>query len=139
MQFLQQINVKKMSCPSSIWRWDLNPRPLEYESSHITTRPGLPPTFISLFVSVPSLFSSSIISKHQNCFINSQETQWNHPDYVKLLTTLLELNVIKYSAYRLASKLRAIQRKLRLDLLDIEVAHRGFEEHGLTAERHEVG
>ena len=28
-------------CPSSIWRWDSNPRPLENESSPITTRPGL--------------------------------------------------------------------------------------------------
>jgi hypothetical protein len=51
---------------------------------------------------------------------------------------ILDLNIIKFSAYRLAMKLRAIQRKLRLDLLDIEVAHRGFEEHGLTADRHEV-
>ena len=55
------------------------------------------------------------------------------------MTSLLEMNVIKYSAYRLAMKLRTIQRRLQLDLLDIEVAHRGFEEHGLTAERHEVG
>ena len=55
------------------------------------------------------------------------------------MTSLLEMNVIKYSAYRLAMKLRSIQRRLQLDLLDIEVAHRGFEEHGLTAERHEVG
>ena len=31
-------------CPSSIWRWDSNPRPLEHESPPITTRPGLPPT-----------------------------------------------------------------------------------------------
>ena len=33
----------KMSSPSSIWRWDLNPRPLERESPPITTRPVLPP------------------------------------------------------------------------------------------------
>lgn len=32
--------------------------------------------------------------------------------------------MIKFSAYRLASKLRSIQKKLQLDLLDIEVAHR---------------
>ena len=30
-------------CPSSIWCWDLNPQPWEYESPPITTRPGLPP------------------------------------------------------------------------------------------------
>jgi len=67
-----------------------------------------------------------------------QETHWDHPEFTKLMTSLLEMNVIKYSAYRLAMKLRSIQRRLQLDLLDIEVAHRGFEEHGLTADRHEV-
>ena len=41
LQFLQQINMKK--CPSSIWCQDQNPRPLEYESPPIITRPGLPP------------------------------------------------------------------------------------------------
>ena len=34
--FLLLINVKK--CPSSIQCWDSNPRPLEHESSPITTR-----------------------------------------------------------------------------------------------------
>ena len=33
---------EKMSCPSSIWRRDSNPRPLEHEPPPITTRPGLP-------------------------------------------------------------------------------------------------
>ena len=46
IQFLQQINVKK--CPSSIRRWDSNPRPLERESTPITTRPGLPPIYETL-------------------------------------------------------------------------------------------
>ena len=34
---------EKMSRPSSIWRRDPHPQPLEHESSHITTRPGLLP------------------------------------------------------------------------------------------------
>ena len=38
LQFLQQINMKK--CPTSMWRWDLNPWPLKHESPLITTRPG---------------------------------------------------------------------------------------------------
>ena len=41
-QVLQQINVK-MTCPFSIQCRDLNPRPLEHESSPITSRQGLPP------------------------------------------------------------------------------------------------
>ena len=40
IQLLQQINVK--NCPSSIWCWDSNLQPSEYESPPITTRPGLP-------------------------------------------------------------------------------------------------
>ena len=32
---------EKMSCPSSIRRWDSNSQPLKHESSLITTRPGL--------------------------------------------------------------------------------------------------
>ena len=40
LKFLLQIKVKK--CPSSIWRWDLNPWPSKHGSSPITTRPGLP-------------------------------------------------------------------------------------------------
>ena len=31
-------------CPSSLRRWDLNSQPLEHESPHITTRPGLRPS-----------------------------------------------------------------------------------------------
>ena len=34
-------------CPSSKWLWDSNPRPLEHESSPITTKPGLPPRIIN--------------------------------------------------------------------------------------------
>ena len=39
-------------CPSNIQRRDLNPRPLDHESSPITTRPGLPPLgLFGLFLS----------------------------------------------------------------------------------------
>ena len=35
-------------CPSRMHCWDSNSRPLEQESPHITTRPGLPPIGKSL-------------------------------------------------------------------------------------------
>ena len=42
-------HCEKMSkCPSSIWRWDSNPRPLKHELSPITTRPGLLP-YLNIF------------------------------------------------------------------------------------------
>ena len=34
---------EKMSIPSSLWHLDSNPRPLDHESSPITTRPGFTP------------------------------------------------------------------------------------------------
>ena len=37
---------EKMSCPSSIWRWDSNPQPLDRESSPITTRTGQTALFV---------------------------------------------------------------------------------------------
>ena len=40
---------EKMSGPSSIWRRDLNPQPLEREPPPITTRPGLPPILYTLY------------------------------------------------------------------------------------------
>ena len=42
--FTTNMNVKK--CPSSIWRWDSNSQPSDYQSPPLTTRPGLPPFFI---------------------------------------------------------------------------------------------
>ena len=43
-QTLQQINVKKFL--SSIWRWESNSQPSDYESTPLTTRPGLSPKLI---------------------------------------------------------------------------------------------
>ena len=37
---------EKMSCPSSIRRWDSNSQPLEHEPSPITNRSGLTPQII---------------------------------------------------------------------------------------------
>lgn len=54
------------------------------------------------------------------------------------MCALLELNTVKYSAYRVALKLRKVQQRLRLDLLDIAAAVAGFEEHGLTAAKHDM-
>ena len=41
---------EKMSCPSSIWRQDLNNQPLKQQSSPITTRSGLILAFLGKFL-----------------------------------------------------------------------------------------
>ena len=72
-------------------------------------------------------------------FINhfKESTQWDHPLFSELMESLLELNNIKYAAYRMASKLRRVQKRLGLELLDLESADIGFELHGLSCDRHE--
>ena len=58
-------SMRKMSCTTSIWCWDLNPQPLIHESSPITTRPGLPP-LIRLFRRRPKfIFSLHRISRRE--------------------------------------------------------------------------
>ena len=69
----------------------------------------------------------------------SQETQWDHPEYVQMMQELTEMNVIKYSAYRVALKLRKVQQKLCLDLLDISSALVCFQSHGLAADNDTLG
>ena len=73
-------------------------------------------------------------------FINHTEerTQWDHPLFSQLMDSLLELNHIKYAAYRMASKLRRVQKRLGLELLDLESANVGFELHGLSRDRNEL-
>jgi dystrophin len=48
------------------------------------------------------------------------------------------MNTVKFSAYRLALKLRKVQQRLCLDLLDIASAEVCFDSHGLTAEKHDL-
>ncbi len=72
-------------------------------------------------------------------FINHKEqrTQWDHPEFTDLMESLLEMNTVKYSVYRMALKLRKVQQKLCLDLLDVKAALVAFNAHGLTKDKHE--
>ena len=54
-------------CPSSIRCRDSNPRPLERESIPITTRPGLPPSFIDVWrLFTGHNWTSSWTSRHRD-------------------------------------------------------------------------
>eukprot|EP00096_Caligus_rogercresseyi_P014830 TRINITY_DN7315_c1_g1_i5.p1 TRINITY_DN7315_c1_g1~~TRINITY_DN7315_c1_g1_i5.p1 ORF type:complete len:918 (-),score=336.90 TRINITY_DN7315_c1_g1_i5:467-3220(-) len=72
-------------------------------------------------------------------FLNHEKasTTWDHPVFSELLSSLKEINAVQYSVYRLSLKLRKIQQKLCLDLLDIQAAMVGFKELGLGSERHD--
>jgi hypothetical protein len=68
----------------------------------------------------------------------TESTSWDHPEFEALLQTLATMNTVKFCAYRLALKLRKVQQRLCLDLLDICSAVVCFDSHGLTAEKHDL-
>ena len=70
---LQQINVKK--CPSSLWRWDLNPQSLEHESSHMTTSPSFA-FFISIFLFFLSNILPFTVATIPNALNMLQDRNW---------------------------------------------------------------
>lgn len=43
---------------------------------------------------------------------DSEKTQWDHPAMVEILEQLCSFNQVKFSAYRTAMKLRALQKRL---------------------------
>lgn len=61
----------------------------------------------------------------------TEVTQWDHPVMVEIMEELTTFNQVKFSAYRTAMKLRAIQKRLccklfsyhycRLDLMLISI------------------
>lgn len=53
---------------------------------------------------------------------------------LELATSLLQLNEVRFSAYRTALKLRAIQKKLCLDLVPINASSEAFDLHGLRGQ-----
>ena len=68
----------------------------------------------------------------------TERTYWDHPEFLNLLDTVSAMNAVKYSAYRMALKLRKVQQKLCLDLLDISAALVCFDSHGLTSDKDDL-
>ncbi|XP_072385171.1 dystrophin isoform X1 [Diabrotica undecimpunctata] len=69
---------------------------------------------------------------------STETTHWDHPQMLDLAACLLQLNEVRFSAYRTALKLRAIQKKLCLDLVSISGASEAFDLHGLRAQNDKI-
>lgn len=65
---------------------------------------------------------------------STETTHWDHPQMLELAVCLLQLNEVRFSAYRTALKLRAIQKKLCLDLVTLAGASESFDLHGLRGQ-----
>ncbi|CAB3407196.1 unnamed protein product [Caenorhabditis bovis] len=57
---------------------------------------------------------------------NSEKTQWEHPAWVEIMKELSQFNRVKFIAYRTAMKLRALQKRLCMDLVDLPLLEKAF-------------
>lgn len=64
----------------------------------------------------------------------TESTHWDHPLMLELAGHLLHFNEVRFSAYRTALKLRAIQRTLKMDHIALSRASDVFEAQGLRAQ-----
>lgn len=50
-----------------------------------------------------------------------ETTHWDHPKMIELMSSLADLNEVRFSAYRTAMKLRTVQKRLCREYLRISV------------------
>uniref|UniRef100_A0A0N5BAQ1 Dystrophin n=1 Tax=Strongyloides papillosus TaxID=174720 RepID=A0A0N5BAQ1_STREA len=63
---------------------------------------------------------------------DTEVTQWDHPVMVDIMEQVQTFNQVKFSAYRTAMKLRALQKRLCLDLIDMKQLDKAFEKIAST-------
>ncbi|XP_052832324.1 dystrophin isoform X2 [Octopus bimaculoides] len=89
-----------------------------------------------LIVSVENPWERSVAINKVPYYINhaTETTHWDHPKMTELLNVLADFNNIRFAAYRTAMKLRLLQKKLCMDLLEMSMAVDSFDQHGLKDE-----
>ncbi|KAI5726508.1 hypothetical protein M8J76_003945 [Diaphorina citri] len=95
---------------------------------------ALPPSQVINSVEYP--WERAVTSNKVPYYINhhTETTSWDHPKMIQLMNSLSELNEVRFSAYRTALKLRTVQKRLCLDLLNLVRAIEAFDTHGLRAQ-----
>ncbi|CAL4198478.1 unnamed protein product, partial [Meganyctiphanes norvegica] len=58
-------------------------------------------------------------------------TQWDHPEYVRVMEEVQAANSVKYAAYRTACKLRRLQTRLKLQDVNLQCIASAFDSAGL--------
>lgn len=87
--------------------------------------------FLTISVEIP--WERSVAVNKVPYYINhaTETTHWDHPKMTELLNVLADFNNIRFAAYRTAMKLRLLQKKLCMDLLEMSMAVDSFDQHSL--------
>ncbi|XP_046710962.1 utrophin-like isoform X2 [Silurus meridionalis] len=88
--------------------------------------------FLSVSVQYP--WQRAVFHNSVPYYINheKQTTSWDHPTMTQLFQSMIELQHVRFSAYRTALKSRRVQKALCLDLLELDMAQTVFKQHQLT-------
>uniref|UniRef100_A0A0B7BP84 Dystrophin n=2 Tax=Arion vulgaris TaxID=1028688 RepID=A0A0B7BP84_9EUPU len=83
--------------------------------------------------SVDSPWERAVAGNKVPYYINhaTETTQWDHPQLTTLMNALMELNKIRFAAYRTGMKLRMLQKKLCLDMVSLQTVADALDSHGL--------
>lgn len=67
------------------------------------------------------------------CYINrtTESVHYLSPKYTEIINSLVHFNFVRYSAYRTAMKLKALQSAFGLDQVTVDILASAFENHGL--------
>ncbi|KAF2368021.1 EF-hand domain type 2 [Trinorchestia longiramus] len=100
------------------------------------SRDVTPLTPAQLGSSVSHPWERAVANNKVPYYINhaQETTYWDHPEMMSLFDELADLNHIKFSAYRTAAKLRALQKKIALDQATLQLVTDVFDEHGLRGQ-----
>nr|XP_002129602.1 dystrophin [Ciona intestinalis] len=93
-----------------------------------------PNSQLFLTSSVEGAWERAVAENKVPYYINhkSKSTSWDHPKMAELMESMLDLNDVRFTAYRTSMKLQRLQKALCLDLLNLDTAVDAFTQHKLN-------
>uniref|UniRef100_A0A0N8BMF8 Dystrophin major muscle n=2 Tax=Daphnia magna TaxID=35525 RepID=A0A0N8BMF8_9CRUS len=140
---LSHANLSRLDDLNSRWKVLQSSMDDRYQQLCGVTRDGAltgPLLHSFLASSVDRPWERSVTEADVPYYVNHQTetTHWDHPQLEELMNSLSEFNDVRFSAYRMALKLRRVQKFLCLDKLELNTAIDTFDAHGLRAQNDKV-
>ncbi|XP_046644687.1 utrophin-like isoform X8 [Daphnia pulicaria] len=140
---LSHANLSRLEDLNSRWKVLQSSMDDRYQQLCGVTRDGAlsgPLLHSFLASSVDRPWERSVTEADVPYYVNHQTetTHWDHPQLEELMNSLSEFNDVRFSAYRMALKLRRVQKFLCLDKLELNTAIDTFDAHGLRAQNDKV-
>ncbi|XP_013413171.1 dystrophin isoform X2 [Lingula anatina] len=133
---LSHINVNKLEDLNARWKALQEATEDRHKQLQEALRDFGPNSQHFLSASVEHPWERAVAGNKVPYYINhtTETTTWDHPVMAQQMQNITELNDVRFSAYRTAMKLRAMQKRLCLDLVSLNVVIDAFDSHDLRAQ-----